>query len=207
MAAIDVREPRHNMKPILVLYATREGHTCQIAEHIAEKMQLKGVAAEIVNVAAWQAEFSLMDYGAAVVCASVHKGKHEREMVQFVKHHAAQLGTLPSVFLLVSLSGAGAEDVHADVSKRTQSAADVQKMIDHFLEETGWHPQNIRAVAGALLYSRYPLPVRLILRWISKKSGGPTDMSRDYVFTDWAALDQLIDGLTADWSAGVAAGV
>ena len=73
-----------------------------------------------------------------------------------------------------------------------------QKMIDAFLEETHWHPGKIKAVAGALLYSKYNFLLRLIMKRIARAAGGDTDTSRDYDYTDWAALNHLIDELIAE---------
>ena len=38
------------MKPILVLYATKEGHTRRIAEHIAATLRARDQAAEVIDV-------------------------------------------------------------------------------------------------------------------------------------------------------------
>jgi menaquinone-dependent protoporphyrinogen oxidase len=46
-------------------------------------------------------------------------------------------------------------------------------------------------VAGALPYTRYNFLVRFLMKRIARKAGGPTDTSRDYDFTDWAALDRF----------------
>jgi len=102
------------------------------------------------------------------------------------------------VFLSVSLSEAGAEDISASPERRAQSAADVQRMVHGFLDQTGWHPQHIRATAGALMYSKYNFLIRFVMRRIAQKDGAPTDASRDYEFTDWEALDRVIDELVAD---------
>jgi menaquinone-dependent protoporphyrinogen oxidase len=44
-------------------------------------------------------------------------------------------------------------------------------------------------IAGALRYSRYPLPLRWFMRRIAKQAGGDTDTSRDYEYTDWGRVD------------------
>jgi menaquinone-dependent protoporphyrinogen oxidase len=113
-----------------------------------------------------------------------------------VKHYRKELEAMASVFLSVSLSEAGAEDNDAPPEKRAQAAADAQRMVDGFLAETKWHPSKIQAVAGALLYSKYNFLLRLVMRRIAKQAGGDTDTSRDYDYTDYAALDRLIDHLT-----------
>jgi menaquinone-dependent protoporphyrinogen oxidase len=44
-------------------------------------------------------------------------------------------------------------------------------------------------IAGALKYSRYPLPLRWLMKRIAAKAGGDTDTSRDYEYTDWAQVE------------------
>ena len=43
----------HRMKPILILYATREGHTHRIAEYLAGALKTRGMAVEQHNVKDW----------------------------------------------------------------------------------------------------------------------------------------------------------
>ncbi len=185
------------MKPFLILYATREGHTARIAEHLCETMRKRGLSAQPVDAADRPGSFKLEDYQGAILAASVHAQKHETEMTRFVKRHREQLEALPTVFLSVSLSEAGAEDADAPQERRSQAAADAQRMIDLFLVETKWHPSKIKAVAGALLYTKYNFLLRLIMKRIARKAGGDTDTTRDYDYTDWAALDHLVDELMA----------
>ena len=101
------------MKPFLVLYATREGHTHQIAEHVAETLRARGLAADVFDAARLQADLPLGNYCGAVLAASVHSQKHEPEMTRFVKRQVRDLERIPTAFLSVSLSEAGAEDIEA----------------------------------------------------------------------------------------------
>ena len=186
------------MKPLLILYATREGQTRRIAEHLAATGRTRNLAADVINVSEIPAGFSLDNYSAAVLAASVHMQKHEPEMKSFVVKNRASLERMPTVLLSVSLSEAGAEDPAATPEHRTQSAEDAEKMIRAFLDETGWHPRHVRAIAGALMYSKYNFVVRFIMKRIARQAGAPTDTSRDYEFTDWEALDRILDELTSD---------
>src|SRR5665213_2227131 len=108
------------MKPILVLYATREGHTRRIAEHIAATIRARGYFAEVIDAADLPSEFSMEDYEAAVLAASVHREKHEEEMIRFVQRFREELECMRAVFLSVSLSEAGAEDAAATPEHRAQ---------------------------------------------------------------------------------------
>jgi menaquinone-dependent protoporphyrinogen oxidase len=178
---------------IIVLYATREGHTERIAGYVAEQIRSRGRTAEVLPVAHLPAGFDLACYSAAILAASVHLGKHEREMTAFVKQHAADLQRIPGIFLSVSLSEAGAEDPTATPEARVKSAADVEHMIQDFVRETGWHPSEAKPVAGALLFSKYNWIMRFAMKRIAKAAGAPTDTAHDYEFTDWAALDRVAE--------------
>ena len=186
------------MKPILILYATREGQTRRIAEHLAATVRSRDLIPEVINCAEIPSDFSLGSYSGAILAASVHLHKHEPEMVRFVKTHRADLEAIPVVFLSVSLSESGAEDPKASPELRAQGAADAQAMIQAFLDETVWHPKHVRAVAGALMYSKYNFVVRFAMRMIASRVGAPTDTSRDYEFTDWEALDRLVDAVVQE---------
>ena len=183
--------------PVLLLYATREGQSRRIAEHLAATVRSRGLTAEVTGVAQLPQGFSLSAHSAAIITASVHLGKHEPEMVEFVKLHRAELERMPTMFLSVSLAEAGAEDMTAEFEERMKAAMDVQGMMDAFLAETGWHPSKILAVAGALMYTKYNFLVRLVIKRIARLQGESTDTSRDHELTDWAALDHLVDELLA----------
>jgi menaquinone-dependent protoporphyrinogen oxidase len=179
-------------KRIGVFYATREGQTQRIAEHVAADFRRHGFEVEIGNVRE-KAAITLDHFSAALIAASVHAGKHESEMVKFVKQHRAELEGLPAAFLSVTLSEAGAERTSATPEERAQASADVQKVIDEFFKQTGWHPKRVKPVAGALLYTKYNPLIRFVMKRIVKKAGGDTDTSRDYEYTDWVALDRFVE--------------
>ena len=180
------------MKPIGVFYATREGQTQRIAEHVAAHLGVLGLAAQVRDVRLLPATFNLNECAAVILAASVHAGEHESEMVRFVKQHVAQLDHLPAAFLSVTLSEAGAERQDASAQQHARFEADVNKMLDHFFEKTGWHPKQVKPVAGALLYTKYNFIVRFIMKQIAKKVRAGTDTFRDYEYTDWASLNHFI---------------
>jgi menaquinone-dependent protoporphyrinogen oxidase len=179
------------MKPILITYATREGHTKRVAEYLAERIRSGALPVTVLGVRELQDRFSLNQYSAAVLAASVHVGKHEREAIDFVKHHRADLDEMLTAFISVSLSRAGAQDERASSESRAKAATDVQKMTDAFLAETRWHPTLTLPVAGALMYRKYNFVLRLIMKQIARCAGATTDTSRDHVFTHWRDLDDL----------------
>jgi menaquinone-dependent protoporphyrinogen oxidase len=154
-----------------MIYATREGQTQRIAEHLAAVIHARGISADLVHAGDLPMGFSLDRYAAAIVAAPVHRQRHEPEMVDFVKQHVAQLERISNVFLSVSLSQAGVEDKNAPPGRRVQAAVDVQRMIDAFLAETGWNPERVKAVAGALAYTKYNFLLRFVMKHIAKQVG------------------------------------
>src|SRR4051812_11578356 len=164
---------------IAVFYATREGQTRKIAEHVAADLRKHGVEVELFNLK----EAPAVDwsrYVTACVGASVHAGHHEREVIAFVKRHAETLKRLGAAFLSVTLSVAGAEALTQPFERRRQAAADAHRMVEVFIQETGWQPARSLCVAGALAYSRYNFFIKRIMKRIARKAGAPTDTSRDY---------------------------
>jgi menaquinone-dependent protoporphyrinogen oxidase len=133
------------------------------------------------------------EYAAVILAASVHAGEHEREMRKFVKKYRAELEGVPAALLSVTLSQAGAERPNATSEERGRFSADVDKTLNHFYRETGWHPHWVKPVAGALLYTKYGMLMRFVMKTIARKAGAETDTSRDYEYTNWAALDHFVN--------------
>lgn len=181
------------MKPVLVLYATREGHSGRIASHVAAALRAHGLLVKLLRASKEPADLSLNEYAGAVLTASVHGGRHEKEIVRFVKLHLPELERMPTAFLSVSLSEADVENPEGPPERRGQAAADVKRMIEVFLTETGWRPTFVKAVAGALLYTKYNFLLRFMMKRIARKAGRDHDTSRDYEYTNWKALDRLLD--------------
>lgn len=188
------------MKPIGVFYATREGQTRRVAEHIVTDLRAHGLEAELQDVRHLKPNLAFSDYSAALLAASVHTGNHEREMVQFVKQRGPQLQGMPAAFVSISLSEAGAERVNAAPEDRARSAANVDDIVQKFFVETGWRPAAVKPVAGALRYSLYNPLIRFIMKRIARKEGADTDTSRDYEYTDWVELDRFVEGFASQLS-------
>jgi menaquinone-dependent protoporphyrinogen oxidase len=190
------------MRTLAVLYATREGQTRRIAAHMAAALHARDFTVTVHDVAAeLPPDIDLARCSGALLAASIHMGKHEKEMLTFVKKHRAQLERMPCVFLSVSMSQAGAEDASATPERRARRTLYVNKTTSTFIDQTGWKPTRVHPVAGALLYRQYRLPVRLMMRFIAKMVGASTDTSRDHEFTDWRALDRFAEELARDVNA------
>ncbi len=181
------------MKPVLVAYATREGHTERVALHIADVLRTRGLQVAVRDTGDDREQIEMSDYCAAILAASIHRSKHEDEMVEFVARHRPDLEKLPSAFFSISLTEAGVEDAGSDPEKRKEASETVATMMNEFFAQTCWHPDRASPVAGALMYRRYNLLIRWVMKRIASSAEASTDTSRDHVYTDWEALDRFVD--------------
>ena len=151
------------MMRVLIAYGTCEGQTARIAKYLAELIRKEGYEAYAMD--AERATAPILDrYDAVIVGASVHMGKHEHYIVNFVRENRERLECLPSAFFSVSLA---AHD------KTTLARQEVDGYIRKFIQETGWRPAKVGVFAGALLYTRYGLFKRWIMRKIARDRGNP----------------------------------
>ena len=166
------------MSRVLILYGTSEGHTRAIAQAIAEPLSLSGVRADVVKVGTL--EPILREYDAIIVAASVHAGRYQKTVEQWVRAHAGEFAAKPTAFVSVSLAVLQHDDAKV--------MAELDAIVKRFLDATHWQPGSVKHVAGALLYTRYNIFKRWIMKRIAAKAGGETDTSKDYDYTDWADL-------------------
>ena len=175
-----------------VFYATREGQAQRVAERVSTDLRAQRMEVDLFDVRQLRGRVDWNAYNTAFVVASVHLGRHEPEMVRFVRQHRAELDAISAAFLSISLSQAGAQDEKAPPEKREQAHADVRWMLEAFRTQTGWTPHRCLAVAGSLAYTRYNFLVRMLMKRIARRAGASTDTSRDWEFTDWPAVDRFV---------------
>jgi menaquinone-dependent protoporphyrinogen oxidase len=122
------------------------------------------------------------DVRGAIVGASIHAQRHQREARKFVSWFADELNRVPSAFFSVSLSAA---------SSNVDEVRAAQALADAFPPAHGWRPAIVASVAGRLAYTRYGFLKRWLMKRIAEKEGAPTDTSRDYEMTNWEELEQF----------------
>jgi menaquinone-dependent protoporphyrinogen oxidase len=176
------------MANIYIPYGSVEGQTAQIAEYIAELIRSHGHEAETVDL---KHSGHTLPGGrdGVIVAASVHIGKHESYVVDFVRKNLAELERLPAALISVSLAAHGDEE-------------NAEAYVAAFEEQTNWHPRHVGIFSGALLYTRYNFLKRQLMKKIAKDKGSTDlDTSRDYVYTEWDGVKRF----TEDFLAGLAA--
>ena len=164
------------MSKIEIVYGTTEGQTAKIAEVMAQVIRAHGHDVAAVDVK--QARDGLGDgYDGVIVGASIHMGKHDKRVVEFVQHNRELLERRHSGFFSVSLAA------HGDL-------AEAEGYLEQFERETGWRPATVALFGGALLYTHYGFIKRRLMKKIATDKPGQlgTDTSRDYVYTEWDAV-------------------
>lgn len=174
------------MSSFLVVYGTGEGQTAKVADRIVESLVDRGHDATAVNVSQPTFDHSVNEFDAILVGASVHGGKHQSAVREFVTSNHDALATKPTAFFQVSLSSATEEG-------RAQAAG----YVDTFLEETGWQPDRIGLFGGALRYSKFGFLKRLMMKQLIKRRMPEVDTSTDVEFTDWTEVETFAADVAA----------
>jgi menaquinone-dependent protoporphyrinogen oxidase len=169
------------MPNVLIVYASTHGHTAKIASRVARVLQGDGAPTHVHHVASTGGP-TPSDYDAVVVGASVHSGHHQGELVDWARKHEATLSRMPSAFFSVCLTAADDTDEAREATRR---------YIDDFEDNTGWTPDTTTTFAGALQYREYDFATRLVMRLLMHRGDHPTDVTQDYDYTDWAAVDDF----------------
>ena len=175
------------MSSFLILYGTGEGQTATVAERIATTISERGHEASAVDVRDRPDSFTLDAYDAVVVGASIHVGKHQDGVRDFVTANGDALSGIPTAFFQLSLSS-------ATEAKREEAAG----YVESFVTDTGWHPDRIGQFGGALRFSEYGFLKRLVMKRIAKDLlADERDPGDDVEFTDWDAVDAFAADVAA----------
>jgi menaquinone-dependent protoporphyrinogen oxidase len=169
------------MPDVLVLYASKHGHTEKVATRVAAAVEAVGATVKVHDVAS-PAHVEPSEYDAVIVGASIHAGHHQHDVVDWVTAHHTALNLRPSAFFSVCLTAADDTD---------ESRAATRRYLDEFLDATGWIPSKTATFAGALQYREYDFATRLLVRLMMRKAGHPTDVTQDYDYTDWNAVERF----------------
>jgi len=165
-------EPR-----VLIAFHSEEGQTEKIADRVAEVLRASGMSVALESAGA---ETPVQGYDLIVVGDSIHAVHHSKSLRRFLNDHAAALQAIPTALFQVSLTSANPDDEHT---------ATAHGLVQELLDETGFSPDVVAMFAGALVYTQYGWFKRHLMRAIVKREGGDTDMSKDYGYTDWGAVD------------------
>jgi menaquinone-dependent protoporphyrinogen oxidase len=170
---------------VLIAFHTQEGQTAKIAARISGVLTAAGVS---VDTDAIDSAPEPAGYDLVVVGDSIHAVHHSKALRAYLRDHADALTAMPTALFQVSLTSANPDDAHT---------ATAHGMVQELLDDTGFDPDIVAMFAGALVYTQYGWLKGRIMRAIVKREHGDTDMSRDYDYTDWDAVDAFGADLVA----------
>lgn len=169
----------------IILYLTTDGQTRRIAEHLAQEIgdcQLLSLRDQAVVSATDFAQFDQI-----IIGASIRYGRFSPLLEQFIRQHSALLNQKKSAFFSVNLTA----------RKSNRNTPETNTYTRKLLARITWQPQNVAVFAGALLYPRYSFFDRTMIRFIMKITGGETDTTREFEFTDWQKVSEFAHLLKA----------
>ncbi len=165
---------------VLIVFGTTEGHTKRVVEQIRDTVAELGEQVELYESDRTPKSLDLAKHDAIVVAGSIHQGRHQDSIGDFVTAHLGELEALPTAFLSVSLSAAF-ED----------GRPDAQSYVEQFLTKYGWQPSEIHLVAGALKHSEYDYFKEQFVRYVVLQDRSVAVGQEDLEFTDWDALKEF----------------
>jgi menaquinone-dependent protoporphyrinogen oxidase len=172
------------MANVLIVYGTTEGQTAKIAQHIADAGRRLGHQVTVRH-APDIAGTDVGGWDAVIVGGSVHEGRYQRAVSDFIEQHKDALASRPKAFFSVSLAAA---------SHDPEERAEARRIALDFVARTRWEPQRTESFAGALKYTQYSWLKRKLMKHIAGKEGGDVDTSRDFEYTDWDAVTRFAEG-------------
>ena len=165
---------------VLIPYGTTEGLTAKISEYVADVVRGHGHEADAVDLKG-SVDPEPEGYDAVIVGTSIHMGKHEDYVRDYVRENRGALARIPSAFFSVSMA---AHD----------NPEEAEGYIEEFVRQTGWRPAKVGLFGGALLYTHYGFIKRHLMKKIARDKGIPdTDTSRDYVYTEWDGVKHFVE--------------
>ncbi|MEJ2287393.1 MAG: flavodoxin domain-containing protein [Deinococcales bacterium] len=173
------------MAKVLIVHASREGHTEHIAERLAETLRSDGHDVRLAPATPFPGTGGA---DAVIIAASVHRGRHPYGLVRAVYAHRRVLEHMPSAFLSVCLCAAGQDPL---------LRAEADGYLRDFLRRTGWRPDLAASVAGALRFSRYGFLQARFVRALVRRERIDADLDGDQEFTDWNDIRRFAEAFSA----------
>ena len=171
------------MKNALIIFSTVDGHTKRICEYIADKIK-SNYNIELLSVDNTE-KVNLLSYQLIIIGASIRYGKHQPSVYNFIKNNADKINSTNNAFFSVS----------AVARKPGKDSPDTNPYMIKFLNQINWKPQRLAVFSGKIDYKNYDFLNKQIIRFIMWVTKGPTNTSKVYEFTDWAAVDKFSDSL------------
>ena len=172
---------------ILLIYGTTEGQTRKISETVKPELEKTGHVVTLCD--ATTHPVGPEGFDAVIVSASLHTGRYQAAVYDYIKKHHAMLNRMHSAFISVSLTAAGVD---------AEEWKELRAITNRFLTACQWKPCMTEYVAGALLFTEYDYFKKMVMRMIAKKEGRPATGDTEY--TDWNKLREFLKNFISQWT-------
>lgn len=178
----------HRPREVALYYATHDGQSRRIAEHISRRLGERKIIAEPRDIGLAPPNTAALAGPAVVVLiAAVRYGKHLPAADRFLELY--KLVQSPPLLAFAS--------VNLTARKPEKTTATGNAYLRKSIARYQLTPALAVAFAGKLDYQRYGFLDRQIIRFIMLLTGGPTDPKTCIEYTSWPAVDEFADRIAA----------
>ena len=163
----------------LIIFSTTDGHTKKICERISKFLN-NGKLTKIVSLNE-ATKLNLSEFQRIIIGASIRYGKHSKELYKFIELNKKILDQNQNVFFSVNVVA----------RKLEKNTPETNPYIKKFLKVSKWQPKKLGVFAGKVDYPNYNFFDKYIIKLIMFITGGPTDTSQSYEFTDWLKVENF----------------
>jgi len=163
----------------LIIFSTTDGHTKKICERIENFLNNE----KLVKIASLDeaTKLDLSEFQRIIIGASIRYGKHSKELYKFIKLNKRILDQKQSIFFSVNVVA----------RKSEKNTPKTNPYIKKFLKVSKWQPKKLEVFAGKVDYPSYNTFDKYIIKLIMFITGGPTDTSQSFEFTDWSKVENF----------------
>jgi len=155
---------------VLVAYATKHGHTAEIAERIGQVLKQAGLQTDVLPVDKVK---DLKQYKAVIAGSSIYMAMWRKEFLRFLAAHEKILISMP---LWIFSSGPIGEGNPVELSQGWRFPEVQRPLIDAV------KPRDITVFQGAI----DPNKMGILEKWVLKRVQAPTGDFRDWdLITKW----------------------
>ena len=170
---------------VALFFATRDGQSRRIAEHISRRLGEKGIVAVPRDANDTPSATELGQAAVVVLVAAIRYGRHLPQAERLLAVYRSLDRPPPLAFASVNLTA----------RKEGKTSATGNAYLRKTIARHRLTPALAIAFAGKLDYRRYRWSDRQIIRFIMLLTGGPTDPDTCIEYTSWPAVDDFADGI------------
>jgi len=175
---------------LLIIYASTDGQTKKIATYLKAEAEKQNIQVSLCNAAEQPLKPDTFD--AVIIGSSIRNRKFQSAVQAYVTQNRQMLNKMPSALFTVSSAAATTGN-----NKNQWQLKGLQILANKFIQQTGFTPQITEHIAGAVLFTKYSASVKFGFWLFAKFTGGYTDTSKDYEYTNWQQVSTFLKKVTA----------